>query len=119
MRSDMASIGSGRRTAATRGVSRTAWVASWHATPTSQLRGAPSWRHGTRLGGIWTSASHDQGGSWSEPQRLSMQDAVASYPVVIHTGEDFLVFWTERGASGRLQWKSHRLGTHHETSSQG
>ena len=69
--------------------------------------------------GIWTSASRDQGRSWSEPQRLSTQDAVASHPVVIHTGENFLVFWTERGASGRLQWKSHRLGAHDETSSQG
>ena len=68
--------------------------------------------------GIWISASHDQGRSWSEPHRLSTQDAVASHPVVIHTGEDFLVFWTERGANGRLRWKSHRLGAHHEASGQ-
>ena len=65
--------------------------------------------------GIWISASHDQGKSWSTPRRLSMHDAVASHPLVIHTEQDFLVFWTELGASGQRQWKSHRLGTHHQT----
>ncbi len=61
---------------------------------------------------IWTSSSHDRGQTWSEPHRLSTEDAVASHPIVIDTGEDFLVFWTERGASGRRQWKSSRLGRH-------
>ena len=64
---------------------------------------------------IWISASHDQGESWSRPYRLSTPDVVATHPIVIHAGEDFLVFWTERGASGQREWKSHRLGTHHVT----
>jgi len=67
---------------------------------------------------IWLSTSHDEGTSWSEPHRVSTQDASASHPVVIHTGKDFLVFWTYREASGRLQWRSYVLGTHDETSSQ-
>ncbi len=88
----MVSIGSGRRTAgdswsepqrmggelarnADLGASGRTLVAAWDETR-----------------GIWISASHDQGRSWSEPHRLSTQDAVASHPVVIHTGEDFLVF---------------------------
>ena len=65
--------------------------------------------------GIWISASHDQGESWSTPRRLTVQDTVASHPLVVHTGEDFMVFWTERGAGGHRQWKSYGLGTHHES----
>ena len=69
--------------------------------------------------GISMSASDDQGESWTEPHRLSTDGPVASHPIVIHTGEDFVVFWTERGASGRRDWKSYRLGAHQLTTDEG
>ena len=68
--------------------------------------------------GIWMSASHTQGTAWSEPRLLSTQGAVASHPIVVHADQDFLVFWTERGDTGRLQWKSHRLGGHPDPTGQ-
>ena len=104
---------------ATRGASRGASVASWPATPTLALRGTRWWRHGTRTRVSRCRPRTIQGESWTEPHRLSTDGPVASHPIVIHTGEDFVVFWTERGASGRRDWKSYRLGAHQLTTDEG
>lgn len=37
---------------------------------------------------------------------MSREDIVASHPIVIHTGEAFRAFWTERDQVGLLFWKS-------------
>jgi hypothetical protein len=60
--------------------------------------------------GILVTVSTDQGNTWHEPRRVSSTGFVASHPIVVHTGDGFRVFWTERGAQERLDWKSHRLG---------
>lgn len=59
--------------------------------------------------GIWVSVSHDLGDRWSEPRLMSGDGMVASHPIVIHTGETFRLFWTERDETGLLHWRSHRV----------
>ena len=59
--------------------------------------------------GIWVSVSRNLGDQWSGPRPISSEDMVASHPIVIHTGEAFRVFWTERDQAGLLFWRSQRL----------
>jgi hypothetical protein len=65
-----------------------------------------AWDEGHR---IWVSVSQNLGNGWSEPRALSREHMVASHPIVVHTGEAFRVFWTERDDAGLLHWRSHRL----------
>jgi hypothetical protein len=68
---------------------------------------------------IRVSISHDLGDHWSAARQVSADGMVASHPIVIHTGESFRLFWTERDQAGLMHWRSQRLGGDHSTATTG
>ena len=58
---------------------------------------------------ILAAVSKDHGQTWGAPVVLSSREYYATHPLIVPTGEMYVVFWTERHGDDGLRWRSARL----------